>query len=168
MNQSDSLRPRGVFTYQHVRDGKVIDEWTQENLVVDEGLNYALNSALGNVTPVSAWYMTLFSANYTPVAGLTAATFNASATEYTGYSETVRQTWNLTGSTPTSTKQLTNSANRATFTISTGTTLYGSALMSSNAKGGGTGTLFAAARFDTARTVASGDQLLVAYTIAAA
>ena len=45
----------GVFTFQHVRGGKVIDEWTSNNIIVNQGLNYILDAALSGgavTTPI--------------------------------------------------------------------------------------------------------------------
>jgi hypothetical protein len=80
--------------YVHGVNGK---DWrTDHNLIVDEGLIYITGVALGATVKISNWYLALFSGNVTPVAGWTAATFTATATEVTsgteGYSEAMLST----------------------------------------------------------------------------
>lgn len=80
------------FTYlvEHVRGGVVIDREVVHNLVPTEGLNYILEAALRGGAALSTWYIALFEGNYTPVAGVTAATFPAAATECTAYDQATR------------------------------------------------------------------------------
>jgi hypothetical protein len=107
----------------------------------------------------------LFEGNYTPVAGVTAATFTADATENTTYDETTRVAYDEAAAASQST---TNAASRATFTCSATKTIYGAALVSASAKSATTGTLLAIVRFATARAVIDNDVLLVTYTVTAA
>jgi len=79
----------GHYHGQIVRDGVVIDEFDCPNLCVDEGLNSLLNVYFDAATQISTWYMGLFEGNYTPIAGVTAATIAAAATETTAYNETL-------------------------------------------------------------------------------
>ena len=67
MNEKN-LKIGGVFTYSHIRDGKIIDTWEEPNIVVNEGLDYTLDSAFSAGTPITAWYLGLFKNNYTPQA----------------------------------------------------------------------------------------------------
>ena len=151
----------GYYHGQIVRDGVVIDEWEDHNLVVDQGLNHILNTEFMGSAAISAWYLGLFEGNYTPVAGLTAAGLVAAATESIAYNEATRQLF--VGVTSTA-KSMTNTAARATFTFNAAKTLYGAFLISDSTKSGTAGVLFSAARFATAKVVAATDQLLLAYT----
>jgi len=155
----------GVFEFELVRDGKVIDKWEDRNLVVNEGLNDLLQVYLGNGTQKATWYVGLFEGNYTPVATVTAATVASAATECVAYGELTRPEWVEAAA---SAQQITNTASKATFTINASKTVYGAFLISENTKGGITGVLFAASRFSTARALINGDQLLVTYTVQAA
>lgn len=155
----------GTFHFQQVRDGKVIDEWEDKNLVVDEGLNHLLQTVLGGGAANATWYVGLFEGNYTPVAGIAAAGFAAAATECIAYDEATRQTWVEAAA---AAKQITNSANKATFTMNNTKTIYGAFLISDSAKNGVAGVLFAASRFSASRAVVDNDQLLVTYTVQAA
>lgn len=155
----------GMFTVEHIRKGKLIDYEECKNLCVDEGLNSLLNVMFNGATQITTWYIGLFEGNYTPVAGVTAATIAAAATESTAYDESVRQTYVEAAA---SAKSITNSANKATFTMNATKTIYGAFLVSSSTKSGTSGTLFSAARFGASKSVADDDQLLITYTFTAA
>lgn len=155
----------GRYDCQIVRDGKVIDEWSQENLVVNEGLNALLNVMFNASTQITTWYCGLFEGNYTPVASVTAATISSASTELTAYVAATRPEYNEAASSAQST---TNSANRANFVFNATKTVFGAFLISSSVKNSTTGTLFSAARFATSKSVESGDELLLTYTVVAA
>ena len=161
---TNQIRVGGVFLCEHVRDGAVIDTWEQPNLVVNEGLNSLLGVYFAAATQVTTWYLGLFEGNYTPVAGLTAATVTASSTECTAYDETTRVAY--VEAAPAS-QSITNSASKATFTFNATKTIYGAFLVSNSTKSGTTGTLFSAARFSASKSVVATDQLLLTYTFTA-
>ena len=155
----------GVFHAELIRDGRPIDEWDFENTVVNEGLNSTLNVVFNAASQITNWYVGLFQGNYTPVPGDTAATIAANSTECSAYTAGVRQPF----ITATSIAQtITNAVSKASFTFSAGQTIYGAFLASTATINGATGTLMSAARFATSRVVASGDQLLLTYSFAAA
>lgn len=139
-------------------DGTVRDSETVHNLVPAEGLNYILGAATKGVTQTSNWYVGAYEGNYTPVGTDTAATFVASATESTAYSETVRQTLTLG---TVSAGAADNSASPAQFTFTANKTIYGGFISSSAAKGGTTGTLLSAVKFASAKTLAADDILQI-------
>lgn len=155
----------GIFTGQIVRDGQIIDEFDTPNLVVDQGLNHLLDVTFHGITQIGTWYLGVFEGNYTPVAGLTAATIAGAATETTAYDETTRPVYNEAAA---AAKVTTNSANKATFTFNATKTLYGAFLISDNTKAGTSGTLMAAAKFAAPKGVVATDQLLLTYTFTAA
>jgi len=162
------LKLGGTFTFEHIRDGKVIDVWEEDNLVVDEGLEYSLGVAFdGSTAPVTAWYVGLFTGNYTPTASDTAATFPAAANETTAqYSEGLRPAWVEAG---VSSKTIGNTASTAVFTfVPASTFVYGSFLASDASKGGTSGILAAASRFSTVRTMLASDILNVSYSLSVA
>lgn len=162
---SSNLHVGGKFVGQHVRNGEVIDEFEDDNLVVNEGLDSLLGVMFNGATQMATWYLGLFEGNYTPVATVTAATIDSASTECDAYDEATRPEYQE--ATPAS-QSITNSANRATFTFNATKTIYGAFLISNNTKSGTTGTLFSAARFSTAKSVESSDQLLLTYTLSAA
>lgn len=162
---SQKLVVGGVFGFEHVRDGEIIDQWEQPNLVTNEGLNALLDIMFAGSTQITAWYVGLFEGNYTPVATVTAATITSASTECTAYDEATRVAYTEAAA---SSQSITNSANKATFTFNATKTIYGAFLASASAKSATTGTLFSAARFGSSKAVVDDDQLLVTYTFSAA
>jgi hypothetical protein len=144
------------------RVGEVIRD---HNLLVNEGLDHILNTVLNAGVQVTAWHVGIFKGNYTPVAGDTAANIATNSTEATEYDETDRVAYDEATSTAQS---ITNSANRATFTMNASVTIYGAFLVSLATKSGTTGTLLSAARFSASRALVATDELLVTYTVNAA
>lgn len=157
----NALEIGGRFHIDHVRDGKVIGTEDVTNLVVNEGLDHVLNTVFHSGTQVATWFLGLFEGNYTPVATVGAATIAAAATETTAYTETQRQEYNEGAA---SGQSITNSANKATFTMNATKTIYGAFLASNATKSSTSGVLFSAARFATPKQVVTDDQLLLTYT----
>lgn len=165
------LKIGGVFTYEHIRDGKVIDVWEEPNLVVDEGLNHIVNVVFGAVAKLGQSYVGIYANNYTPSAANVAATFPGAgvAGEVTAeISNTTRPAWAGYTAPATTTKSLSNSTAPAIFSFTSGASVNGAFLTSSSTKGGTTGTLFAASKFPATRTMLTGDVLSVIYTISVA
>lgn len=157
-----NLRVGGKFIVEHVRNGEVIDVCETPNLVVNEGLNALLDIMFHGSTQITTWYVGLFEGNYTPVAGVTAATITANSTECTAYDEATRVAYDEAAA---ASQSITNSASKATFTFNATKTIYGAFLVSNSTKSGTSGTLFCATRFATSKAVVDDDQLLVTYTL---
>lgn len=157
----------GKYDGTIIRDGKIIEEWSSDNIVVNEGLNYVLSGGLAGGSQLTTWYLGIFSGNYTPVSTDAASTIAVSATEFTGYSGGVRIVW-TPGS--VSSQSVSNSASRATFTITAAgpTSIYGAFLISNSTISGTSGTMFSGAQFGSAKSVVSGDSLLLTYTFTSA
>lgn len=156
-----------VWGFEHIRNGKCIDHWLQGNVCTDEGLNAMLNIMFHDATKISTWYLLLFSTDTTPSGSTTYATpvFTEITTKI---DEANRPAYNEAAA---SSKTITNSANKATFTFNNSETVYGAALV-----GGGTdattkgdtaggGTLFCAAKFVSSKSVVSTDVLLITCSI---
>lgn len=158
------LRVGGQFDGQIIRNGKIIDEFSDKNLVVNEGLNSLLDIMFHASTQITTWYLGVFEGNYTPVATVTAATIASAATESTAYTSATRPEYVEAAA---ASQSITNSASRASFTFNATKTIYGAFLVSNSTKSGTTGTLFSAARFATSKAVESGDELLLTYTFSA-
>lgn len=133
-----------------------------DNLIPTEGLNYLLSAGLTGGTAYSSWFIALFEGNYTPVAGVTAATFPAAATESTAYDETNRVAW-VPGT--VSAGSVSNTASKAVFTMNATKTIYGIAQSSVNSKNSTTGVLVSVAKFAAAKSVVDDDILNVTSTI---
>ena len=158
---SQKLLVGGRYEGQIIRDGQVIDEFADDNIVCNEGLTSLLNIMFHGDTQITTWYLGVFEGNYTPVAGVTAASITAASTECTAYDEATRQAYDEAAA---ASQSITNSASRATFTFNATKTIYGAFLVSNSTKSGTTGTLFSAARFSASKSVVLGDQLLLTYT----
>lgn len=156
---------KGVYTHD-VNGG---DEQTSDNLLTDEGLLYMLSCGLYNGAKLATWYLSLYSANYTPLAALTAASYPATASEITsgseGYSESTRPVW--VPSAPATGNLIDNLASKAAFTIvsASSITVNGAALISEAAKGAVTGKLISATKFAAARTLYNTDVFNLAYRV---
>lgn len=152
----------------YLHDVNGLDEQFSPNLITDEGLVYMLSVALNNGAKLASWYISLYGANYTPAAGLTAASYPATASEITssteGYSETARPLWTPTAPT---TPMIDNLANKAAFTIVTASTLTvnGAALHSEATKGAVTGKLVSATKFANPRVLYNTDVFNIAYRV---
>ena len=143
------------------------DPQLSPNLVVDQGLIHVLNTVFAATTPITAWYIGLFSGNVTPQANWTAANIVANATELTGYSPSSRPPFTVS---PVAAPSLGNTGNEANFAfdVSGPYTARGAFLISASNKGSTTGVLMAATRFATDRAgLNSPDNLGVRYVITA-
>lgn len=162
---ASDMRVGGKFIVEHRRNGETLDITEEPNLVVNEGLDKLLDVMFNGATQITTWYLGIFEGNYTPVAGLTAATVTSASTESTAYASATRPEYVEAAA---SSQSLTNSANRASFVFNATKTIYGAFLVSSSVKSGTTGTLFSAARFSASKSVVSTDELLLTYTFSAA
>ena len=160
-----ALKIGGVFSYEVIRNGEVIDKWEDKNIIVDEGLNYILDTAFSAGSPITTWYLGLFKNSYTPVASNTLATFpgvGVAAEATTEYNEANRPAWVEAG---VSAKVITNSASPAVFNIGSAVTIQGAFLASSNTKGGTSGVLSAASKFPASRILQVNDVLNIVYSL---
>lgn len=158
---SSKVFVKGVYHGKIVRDGKVIDEWEDENLVPVEGLNHILSTELAGGTQVTTWYLAPYEANATPVSTWTAANFASNATETTAYTNSTRVTWTPGAA---SGGVISNSASPATFTFNATKTIYGAGLLSTSTKSGTSGVLFSASLFSSSKSVVNLDQLILTYS----
>lgn len=152
----------------YLHDVNGLDEQFDPNLLPNEGLVYLLSVGLNNGAKLATWYLSIYAGNYTPLAGLTAASYPATAAEITsnteGYTEPTRPVWTPTAPT---TPLIDNLANKAAFTIATASslTVNGAALLSEATKGAVTGKLISATKFNTARTLYNTDVFNLAYRV---
>ncbi len=152
----------------YIHDVNGQDERFDKNLLPNEGLMYLLSVGLNNGTKLASWYLSIYAANYTPNATLTAASYPATASEITssseGYTETTRPLWTPTAPT---TPLIDNLANKAAFTIATASslTVNGAALHSEPTKGAVTGKIVSATKFGVARILYNTDVFNLAYRV---
>lgn len=159
----DGIRIGGVFKFicKDVVSGRL--KWQDEarNLIVDEGCNHLLDVLLHGTTQVDPWYLGL-KLTGTVAAGDTYAS-HAGWTEFAEYSGDRKEY--VEGA--AASRQITNSGSVGTFDITSAGQVYGGLLCSIASKDSATGTLLCAADISSSRTVDSGDQINVTYTITA-
>lgn len=153
------------------KDGALKWEAEEDNLVVNEGLQYMCGTALTSVTQITSWFIGLYGSGATnsPAAGNTMSS-HAGWTEVTAYSNGTRPACTFVTATLNNPSVATNSASVAAFSINGTATVGGAFLVSNSTKNGTTGTLFSAADFSAPgdRAVTSGDTLNVTYTLSLA
>jgi len=153
------------------KDGNLKWSAEEQNLVVNQGLQYMCGTALTSVAQITSWYIGLYGAgaSNSPAAGDTMSS-HAGWTEVTPYSNATRPACTFATATTANPSVATNSASPASYTINATSTVGGAFLVSNNTKGGSTGTLFSAADFSSPgdRSVVSGDTLTVTYTLSLA
>ena len=150
------MRPEKLgFTYDfELLDsvGKVIDTLTAKNLVPLNGVNHMAGALFGDVAPIGNFYLGVFTGNYLPTMDSKATDIPTAMAEFVGYSEPTRPLWQRINSDGI----ISNAAARGAFTLTENATLLGAFLVSSSAKGGGSGLLLSVARFPTPRPVEAG------------
>lgn len=167
---SSRLKAGGYFEVV-CRDAQGNIKWRElaENIITNEGLDALLNIMLHAATQITTWYVALVETDTAPAAGQTYAV--PVYTECTAYDEATRQEYVEAAA---SSQSITNSANKATFTISATKTIYGAALVGggtgASTKGNtdGGGTLLCYAKFSASKAVEDDDTLEVTYTVSAA
>lgn len=132
------------YVVECYRDGKLI--WTDEfnNLVVNAGLDDSLDKHLKGSSYTAAWYVGLTSSSPTPAAADTMSS-HSGWSEVTTYSESNRPALVLG---TVSGQSVSNSANKAEFSINGSVTVGGAFVVSNNTKGGSTGTLYGVGAFN--------------------
>lgn len=170
MEPKNGIRIGGIFQiecFDHL--GRL--NWSEkaQNLVTNQGLNHLLDVLAHGTTQINPWYVVIFEDNHTPAAGDTYAT--PGYTESTAYDEANRPEYQEAAA---SGQSITNSANKATFTINATKTIYGAALVgggsAASTKGdtAGGGTLLCSVQFSSSKSVEDDDTLNVTYTLSAA
>lgn len=160
-------RLKGIFELECYRAGKLI--WVEkcQNIITDEGLNRILDVMLHATTQTTTWYCGLVETDTAEAANMT---YDVPVfTESTAYDEATRPEYEEAAS---SSKTVTNSANKATFTIDATKTMYGAAIFSINTKGdhtqGANNVLFCYAKFSASRAVVDNDVINLTYALSAA
>jgi len=105
VSELEAARERlsGRFGHQpghyHMRRGILVHEYTDDmawehNIVVNEGLNHALETEINAGTPITVWFHTGFTDNITPLATHTAAVPGITEITVADVAEAVRETYN--------------------------------------------------------------------------
>jgi len=143
-------------------DGKLKWKDTAKNLVTNEGLDHILDVVLHGTTAVSPWYVGLKNTG-TPAAGDTLAS-HGTWTENTNYTGDRKEYVEAAASS----QSVTNSASKASFSISVDSQTISGAFLAGAATGT-SDTLLCVADFTGGdKSADNGDTLEVTYTISAA
>ena len=154
---SENTLVQGVFTVS--KRGEA--EEFSKNLVVNEGLDYILQAAVGETAGNANWYIALFTGDVTVVATWTALTFTATATEWTAYDEAARPGWSKGA---VASAGVDSFSSKSSFTSSSDTQIVrGAALLSASAKSATSGVLLASSRFSSDKSLDTGEILDVGY-----
>ncbi|HZX86380.1 MAG TPA: hypothetical protein VFF19_22605 [Reyranella sp.] len=135
---------------------ELIDRFTQPNKVPTQGLDFMIKLALNMVSPVPAWYFSLFEGDYTPTDDVTAATLPGLATEITAYTPSTRPLFEpgaVAGGSAS------NAADLAEVTFTAEKTVRVVAMSSASAKGSTAGILLSVVRLPSPRTYPIGSIL---------
>ena len=141
------------------------DPQLTHNLLTLEGRRYLIAAAVTGGTQTTQFYIAPFTGNVTPADGWTAATFTATATEYTDYTSATRVLWNRALHATASSAD--NAASAASIELDvgqTGVTLRGFGLLTASAKSATTGVLISSMRHDRPG-LGEGDTLAVKLTL---
>lgn len=166
-------RPRflveSIWDVECFRQGEKIWHERNKNICTDEGLDALLNIMFHGSTQITTWYIAIFESDTTPASGTTYAT--PVYTESQAYDEATRPAFVEAAA---SSKSITNSANKASFTMNATKTIYGAALVGGGTDGNtkadtaGGGTLYCASKFTSGKSVEDDDVLKVTVTLTAA
>ena len=149
-------------------DGEIVTLGT--NKVPLQGLKYFIDVGIKDATKQTAFYMALYSAATNPLDSWTAANFASNATEIVspteGYSNATRPAW-VPGAIAAEAAKVDNLGDLATYNIvcTTSINISGAAILTSNTKGGTSGILISAARFDSPHTVNNGSTFELGYEL---
>lgn len=158
---TEGLRMEAIWHTQHIRQGRIIWEERERNLIVDQGLAYMLGSALDSSIPkIPNFFVGIYEANRAPLATDTGSSYPGDATEGVNYSEPARPAYAgvLDPGPPV---LINNTAARAEFTFTSGSTVFGGFMISLSGKGIGGGTLINAKAFAAPRNPIATDQLRI-------
>ena len=173
-DSKSSMEWNGYFTLEiYDKDGNLKSRDRSKNGITTQGLNWILNNALHNSSAayaVSTWYCALASTNTAFASTMTYAV--PAFTEFSLYDEAFRPEYvDVTASTQGC--LIGNSSSKAVFTIGATVstpTIYGAALMNSNAKADTAttnGILFCYSLLSTSRAVIATDVINLTYQVGA-
>lgn len=144
------------------------EDWVDsKNMVMKQGINYLLTTALNSGAAKANWYFAPYVTNSAPVNTTTAATFVAAMDEFTSYDGSDRALCNFDDATE---RVITSAANAVSITINIDgeTQCAGLGIISSLGKssGGGSDILLAIAPLSAVRTgMQAGDEYGLRYTL---
>lgn len=167
MDAGGKTRFGARYDFEVVRNGEVIDRFSEWNTIPDAALTNVLATYLNSGTQTGTWYVALLANDYNMV--------NAPNAVAGDIGTTISEFINYSGNRPTivfgtaAAKVISNSASVAEFNInSTGGTVYGGFIVSTGTKNSVLGTLFSIVKLGTAKSFDNGDVVKVTVTVTAA
>jgi hypothetical protein len=170
--------PKFHYECQHIRDGKVIDEWAVDNIVTTEGAKDMLDKYFAGSGYTAAWYLGLISsASYSTTPDITDVAANLGGTS-NGWAEcsasyapnydtpagTSRAAISFSAASGTDPVSKASSATVDITFMATGT-VKGAFIASNGTRLNATGVLYSAALFAGDRSVVDNDQLKITVTV---
>jgi len=171
--------PKFRYDFQHISGGKVVDEWSVENVVTTEGARHLLDVYFGATAKITTWYLGLIAgASYStpPAIGNTAANLSGvgngwgecSATYAPNYDTpagTARGAITFAAATGTDPVSKASSAT-VDITFSATGTVKGAFIAAGTTRLATTTPLYSVALFGADKTIGTiGDQLKVTVTV---
>lgn len=154
------------YTIEHVGvDGQIKSIETIGNIIPTEGLNYILGASISGSSQLSTWYLGLYTANRTPLAGDTMTTFLADCDETANYGSTSRLEAVFAA---VDAGSVTSIADPTIFTFDVDTTVQGGFLTSGVTINNTSGLLISAVKFSSPKVISAGELLRVPAGIAMA
>jgi len=163
---------RSIWDVEHWRKGELLAATRDHNTVTNQGLDALLNIMFHATGQVTTWYVLIFETNTTPSSTTTYAVPVFTETN-AKYDEATRPEYVEAAA---SSQSLTNSLNKATFTMNNTVSIYGAALVgktgvAANTKGDvalADAIMYCASKFAAQKDVISGDSLKVSITLTSA
>lgn len=153
---------------EHPETGELVnyiitDVLENHNDVVDDGANLLLDVMFNDGTKSTLWYLGLVNnSGFSAFDTTDAMDSHAGWTEFTGYTETGRQSWDPAAA---SSRAIVNGTT-VDFTMNTSATLRGAFAVDDDGTGSSTtGNLWATMEFSTPKSVDSGTVLRLTYTV---
>jgi hypothetical protein len=169
----DTLKLKGLYRTEHIRNGKLIGVYDAPNTIVNVGKNYILDVMFNGGTQIAniKWFMGFISSgSFSAISAADTMSSHSGWTEFTTYTvsgdNSVRPPW---GPGTASSQSVTN-ASAVTIDITSNGTVKGifivGAASGAVTKGGTSGTLWSAALYTGGDvSVLSSDQLRSTYTL---
>ena len=161
----DNARFGGVFRFE-CYDSFGCPKWQDvaENVVTDVGIQHTLDVLFAGSTQLDPWYIGLTDGSPSPSTADTMTTHNG-WNEITAYTASTRPEYidSRSGN------SVSNSGNKASYTINADSTVGGAFLCSDSTKGGSNGVLLCVAALSGGdKPLSNGDQLTVQYDFSGA
>lgn len=145
-----------------------LTDWVRDyNIVTNEGLDSFLDVHLSAATQITAWKVTMFTADVTPIATHTYAVPGITEIALADVAEAVRQAWTEAG---VSAQSIDNSASPASYTADQAFTAWGAMIVGGGSGAAtlgdtaGGGTYQCGAKFATQKSLSTSDSIDVTYT----